>query len=400
MLKGYLDSPDLRLKLNALQSIGDIKTPEAEEILVEYLQKSPLEMALLSAGILADNGNDKAINLLKEGIESPVLLTNQKTMIAMSKVTNPKILPVVKIALNSDNDVVKAYALNMLTRINDSETIEVIKPLLNNVKIMPRAMIALSKNNSPEALKLFEDIFTEGNTEKRAYAIAVLTMVKNNNIIPVLKMALEDENETIRVAAAKILQTFKDDSGIETLKIATKSENNELSLSAAAFLGYKGNDSGAQILSDAVYNNDLPSWKRLDMSILLEKLGDKEVISELKSLMNQQRPNSLSYDIFPSEETLKSLLNDDSKWVQLNTSVFMTRLKNEDCLPTLEKLSQDSDLKVRTTSVELLGRLGSKKALPVLQKCLDDESVRVRVKSAQAILNILTNTEDKEEKGT
>lgn len=397
-LKKQLESGDLRVRLNALQAIGNIKCEKSDEILLNNLDNGELELALLSAGILAQDNNEKAIKLLQEGIESPVLLTNQKTMIAMSNVTNPTILPLLKTAIKSENEIVKAYALNILGKINTKESVELLTPLLDDKQLMPRALIALSKNSTPEAYKAWEQIFNSKDILKRSYALAVLTRSNSKKNIPLLKLALNDPNENIKVAAAKILHTLKDDSGIETLKSATKSKNDDISLSAAAFLGYIGNDYGEPILKNAITDTDLPSWKRLDVTIILEKLGDRSIVPSLKDLLIHQRPGTLPKDILPSEATLNDLLNSDSKWLQINTSVFMIRNKDKNCLPVLEKLSKDPDIKIRTTAVSLLGKLGSKEALNTLQDCLHDESVRVRVKSAESILKIISNPEDRTNK--
>ncbi|MEW5822176.1 MAG: HEAT repeat domain-containing protein [Cyanobacteriota bacterium] len=389
-LQPYLDDENLRIKLNALQAIGDIKTENANKILKEYVSKDSLELALLSSGILVNEGDEKALKLLQEGIESPIILTQQKTMIAISNVTNPVILPLIKIALKSDNDVIKAYALNNLGKIDTIESVKLIQPYIEDEKLMPRAIIALSQNSSKEAFRILESMMKSDNNIQKTYIIAVLSRIKDKRILPLLKIALDDKNENISIAAAKILHTFEDDSGIDALKIAIKSNNEDISLRAAAFLGYIGDNTGQSILLNAIDDTNLPSWKRLDISIILEKLGDKGIVPKLKELLSKQRPKTLPKDLNPSAKTLKEFIKDDSVWVQLNSAVFLIRNKDSDCLPILEKLSNDPDLLVRTTAVDLLGELGSEKALPVLNKSLEDESVRVRVKAAESIIKILS----------
>lgn len=390
VLKKYLDDPEMRIRLNTLQSISEIDSSSSESILKGYLKSDSLELALLSAGILAEKGDSQAINLLKEGIESPVMLTQQKTMIAMTNVKNPLILPVIKLALKVNNDIVKTYALNVLACINTEESARIISTQLDNETFMPRALIALTKNTSEEAYKVFEKFILSNDVTKKSYTLAVLSQIKDKRVIPILKLALNDKNENIRVTAAKILDTLGDKTGIQVLREATKSDNDNISISSASYLGYRGDAAGKSILERAVSDTDLPSWQRLDISIILDKLNDGSITSVMKPLLQQQRPNSLPKDLVPTENTLKKLLSDDSNWVRLNTTVFMTKTKNIECLPTLEELSNDPDNQIRTVVVGLLGKLDTTKALPILQKHLKDDSVRVRVTSADSILKIIS----------
>lgn len=388
-LKELISDKDLRIQLNTLQAIGDIDSEKANNILKENLKSQSLELSLLSAGILAEKGDPDAYKLLKEGLSSPYMTTKQKTIISMSHITNPGILPLLKIATNIDDDVIKAHSLNILSGINTPEAVELITPLLEHDKLMPRAIIALSKNNTDKAIKVFENILSSDEKNKKTYVIAALTRVNNKNILPLLKLALKDPNESIRVASAKLLYSYDDISGVEVLKESSNSKNEDISLSAAAFLGFIDNDYALNTLKDYLTDASLPSWKKLDISIIIERLGDKEIRTDLRSLLARQRPNSLPRDLFPSDETLLELLNDESKWTRLNACVFLAKKKNMACLPVLKELAKDPDLRIRVITMSLLGRLGSTEAIPILKNSLTDKAVRVRVKAAESILKLL-----------
>lgn len=394
ILKKYLDSPVMRFKLNALQSISTINSENTDEILLKYIKEGPLELALLAAGILAQKDNKEAIDLLNQGISSPIELTKQKTLIALSNVTNPVILPVLKNAINTDNEAIQAYCLNIIANIDSPESVEIINSLLPEEKLTARALIALSKNSSPDIYEIYKKIINSDETIKKTYTVAVLSQMDDEKILPLLKLALNDENENTRVAAAKILHTYKDASGIEVVRKALQSKDEETSLNAAAFLAFTNDDSGVDILNDAINNTDLPSWKRLDLTFIMDKLNSTSMIPVMTELLEQQRPTTLPNDLAPTKESLKKLLNADSTWVKLNASIIMTRQNYDDCLPTLIELTKDPDLKIRTVAALQMGKLGNKIALPALKTLLNDESVRVRVKAAEAILKILSK-EDK-----
>jgi HEAT repeat protein len=389
-LKSYLDEKyELKIRLNALQSIGEIESQESKEILKNYLTSSQLELALLSAGILAQDGNEKALELLQEGIESPVVLTQQKTLIAMTNLTNPAVIPILDKAMDVENDVVKAYTLEILAAIDSPETIDVIKKGLDDEKLIPRALIALTQNLNSESVALFEEAIQSDNALKKTFTIAVLSQVKDKQIIPVLKIALEDVNESIQVAAAKILYTLGDKSGLDQLKKATESKNKELAIGAAAFLGVMGEDYGEPVLKKHLHAADMPSWKRLDIAIVLENLGNEYVMDDMEILMAKQRPSTLPKDMRPSEKALATLLNSEYEWTRLNASYFMSQKNNLKAIPVLEKLSENPDLSIRTTALSLLGKYNSEQSLPILKEHLDDEAVRARVNAAESLLKII-----------
>jgi HEAT repeat protein len=387
----YLGSEDLKVKLNALQALAEIKCDRSNEILKAYLSNDSLELALLSAGILAADGDEEALELLEEGARSPVLLTQQKTLIAMSNTTAPEVIPVLKIALKSDNEAIKAYALEILSGVKSQEVPFIVENYLDDESLLPRALIALDKNVSPEAINIMRKCINSDSKIKKTYALAILSQMKDNGAIPVLKEALNDKYENIRCSAAKILYSMGDHSGVKTLEEALDSDNYDLALSSAIFLGYNNHKSSVDFLKNALNNQKLPSWKRLDVAIILEKLDDKTVIPTMKEMLARQRPASLPKDISPSEETLLEFLKDNSLWVKLNSSVFLVRDKNEKCLETLKELADYDDLKVRAIALKLIGNLGSVKALPFLEQKLKSDSVRARVNAAEAIIMIIIN---------
>lgn len=394
VLKKSLDSPVIRFKLNALQAISSIDAKNTDEIISKYIKEGPLELALLAAGILAQKDNKEAIELLQQGISSPVELTKQKTLIALSNVTNPAILPILKTAIDTENEAIQAYCLNLLANIDVPESIEIINSLMPEEKLTARALIALSKNSSPDIYEIYNNIINSDEALKKSYTVAILSQMDDEKILPLLRSALKDKNENTRVAAAKIMHTYKDESGLNVLKEALKSKDEDISLNAAAYLGFAKDDSGIEILEEAVTNTDLPSWKRLDISFILDNLNKSSMIPIMSDLLEQQRPTTLPKDLAPTNESLKKLLKNDSTWVKLNTSIIMTRHKDDNCLPTLIELTKDPDLKIRTVAAMQMGLLGNKTALPALRTLLDDDSVRVRVKAAEAIIKILEKEDE------
>jgi HEAT repeat protein len=397
ILKEFLKESNLRIKLNALQSICDINSEESQKIVLENLNSETLELSLLSAGFLAQQGNEKALSLLKKGMESPIILTRQKTLIALTNTTNPAILPILTMALKTDDEALKSYTLNILTAINTQESARLIEPTINDPDLMPRALIALSKNSSDEAIKIFESCLSSNDENKKYFTMAVLSKINNESIIPLLKISLLDKNENIQVISAKLLHDLGDDSGISVLTTLADSQNNDISLISSLILGTYGKKSVISILESALNRSNIPSWRKLDILIILENLGEKSVYNKLEETLNQQRPPSLPKDISPTNDTLEKLLKNKSNWIKLNTAVFMTNNNCTECLSAIEELSKDSDLQIRTYSAILAGKLGSQKALGFLEKNLKDESVRVRVNAAKSIIDILSreNSENK-----
>lgn len=398
VLEKYLSDENLKIKLNTIQALGEINSDKGNKILKTYLKNESLELALLAAGILANKGDEEALKLLKEGIESPVQLTVQKTMIAMTNVTNPKILPILKIASKSNDEVVKSYSLEILAKIDLPESVEIAKTMIDDKNLMPQALIAISQNISDEAFNVYSNAIQSSDTSEKSYVIAIMTQIKDKRVIPILKKALKDENPNISVGAAKILYTHSDLSGIPVLKQATSSNNPDLALSAAAFLGFTGDDYGKDILLNALNKETLPNWKQLDIAIILEKLGTTSIFNKLVDLLGYQKPKTLPRDLYPTTKTLKELLKQDSKWTRLNAAYMLTELKDYDCLPVIEELAQDQDLNIQTTAIRILSLIADKHSLPILAKQLNDEAVRVRVNSAEAIIKILNSQKEANKK--
>jgi HEAT repeat protein len=392
ILKQYLEDPNLKVRLNALQAIGEINTPVSTEILKGYLTSDSLELGLLSAAILAEKGDQQAVDLLVQGIQSPVELTQQKTLIAMTNNKSIAILPVLEKAMQSKNVSFQAYALQILSNINSPESAKLIISAMDDEALMPRALIALTNNDSDLAKSIFQKAITSDVDIKKTFTIAVLSQKNDDWVKPALKTALQDSNEAVRIAAAKILYSMDDKSGVNVLREAIKSSNYDLALGAAAFLGYMGDDTGKEMLQKALYNESVKSWKRLDIAVVLDKLGYESSYPLLVKFLDQQRPSTLPLDIKPSKKTLERLIKHDSKWVRLNAAVFMSRDKNVIVLPVLNELSKDPDLKVRTTALKLMGRFYCSEALPALEEHLQDEAVRARVNSAESIIKILLSS--------
>lgn len=391
LLTALLNDEDLNIRLKAVQAIGDINTPKSRQILSDNLRNPVLEVALLSAGILAKYDNDQAMNLLQEGIKSPHLSTNIKTVIALLDNNNPKILDVAQKAILLNNNIINNYLLTILSEINTEESAKLIEQILKKSDLKVKSMIALSNLGTDATFNIFKESITSDNTDIKNYALAVISKLNDPCFVPILTLALRDENETVRVTAAKLLFKYNDTSGLNVLREAVNSDNATVAIDAISFLGYAGYKDVMGKLRQLSANTKLPSWKRLDIAIILENLGDISAIKELDYLLSQQRPSTLPREISPSTNALLQLLQSEYSWTRLNACVYLANNKNLKCLPELKKLATNDDLKIKTFALMQLGKYDSPEAIDILKEHLDDDAVRARVTAAESLIKILTS---------
>lgn len=229
LLVAALDDSSLWVRYYTVRSLGQLRTPEAAEILIERLQTDeapPVRIAMLDA--LGQIGGVHSIAALATFVHSEDDDLARSALIALGNLSHPHALPPILHVLNSPHPERRLIAIESLGRWNDEQVVPNLARMLHPT-VPPKERLAtvrsLSTLGGPEAVMVLVDATADG--ELREEAIAALSRI-DLDLLDVLDNGLDHPNGAVQRAVAESLARRRHPLATKTLANRLATGNGEL----------------------------------------------------------------------------------------------------------------------------------------------------------------------------
>jgi HEAT repeat protein len=283
-----------------------------------------------AARAVGESEDPNLIPLLEKGAKDFYPTTRQFALQGISSLSKKKARTLGRERLDDSNIWVKSTALGLLADLNDTESIDAIKPLLKAPDRMVRLAAAYTLVRLGE-----EQYFSEltravkgGDIVHRYQAITYLGMIGDEVSLRLLKDLLESDEEQVLSASLKALGERADMELFRPLVKLSLHESPTVRRNAVLAFGY------------------LP-------------------------------PNAV-------KKQVKLFCSDPDPLVQLSAALAMHRLKSVECNNAFAELMGHKDFAVRASTARVLGTVNIPNRTRLLAKALGDGNTRVRTAAVRA----------------
>lgn len=418
---GRTENYDVKLALISL--LGDIKSEEAYNFLLSFLQR------------------EKDINLLSSAISS---LSHYKR-----KETIPSLIRL----LNHENPWIQFHCIEALGNLKEPEVLSYILPFYKQPGLQKSVLDSISQINHISTLSFLLDII---NSEEKINlsAIHAITNLYNARLPGILKKRYRD------IVVRKVYELFPEEKISQLISIFSQTPKQEVKRDIICILGWKRAKEGFNLLMGALkdpeftdiameslgyfgkegwelaknypreeYEEDfivqllrvLKLWKeedsipliisyleRPEFSIRYQALDTlsvfpkKELVVYILTLLEDESPavQNLAVGILKSwgekEEQLKDfvfqkvskLCLSENSSLRINSLQIFVHLKGKGYFEVLQKALGDPNPLIRKQAIQLMGECREEKFSSYLIHALTDEDPKVRQEAIQAIGNI------------
>jgi len=283
-----------------------------------------------AARAVGESEDPGLIPLLEKGAKDFYPTTRQFALQGISNLSKSKAKTLGRERLEDSNVWVKSTALDLLADLNDTESIDAIKPLLKAPDRMVRLAAAYTLVRLGEE-EYFDELIRAvkgGDTIHRFQAITYLGKIGDDASLRQLKELLESDEEQVLSASLKSLGEQAEMESFRTFVKLSLHESPTVRRNAVLAMGY------------------LP-------------------------------PNAV-------RKQVKLFCTDSAPLVQLSAALVMHRLKSAECNNTFVELMGHKDFAVRASTARVLGKVDIPDRTRLLAQALGDSKVRVRTAAVRA----------------
>lgn len=311
-----LNTKDRTKRLQAVKRLGKIWDTRVVETLVQVLKDEDLEMRESAIRGLYHNRDKKAVIPLIEILQdqNDNLNIRYRAALAIREINDrTAIEPLIKILQNKDEDKnVRILVANVLENIRYQNTLHIFQNNDENMK---------DERMTKSFIKILQD--QNENQDLRSKVVTDLSKPSNKQAIYLLKQALQDTNQNVRINAAESLYQ----------------------------IGYY----------ETMNSSKETSIEKNPDQMVIEFVENKKVIEHLIQKLTDEDPKVRAYSAKAIEEYGKQAVD-----------------------PLIHTL-KDKDPKIRVNSMELLQKIENRRAIEPLIQTLKDEDREVRAKGAKAL---------------
>lgn len=257
------------------------------------------------------------------------------------------------------------------------------------------------------ALEALSDAAVDGDGFVRFWVIDAIGKLGDETHIPVVRAALNDKDDYVRINAAKVLSQLGDPESskvlIDTLQmtpsmISSSSKDShssrrmwKLKVFAIECLGEIGSLAAIPYIRTMLKG---PHWPiRASSAWALGMIGDKSATPSIRNLLHdQQKLVRMSaaealgrLDDESAAAVLKAALTDEDKSVKYKAAESLAKLGYRTGLQLLADALKDPDENIQTMAVTALGKLGDISVVEPLSEKLDSEEWQIRADVAVAL---------------
>lgn len=376
------------VRISTILILGLMKDERAYDPLLEISQDENFAEDVKRALVFI--GTDRPESLL------PLFETDnayQKRFICevAGRIASPVYYNTFKSLLQDEDGHIRSRAAIGLSRLGNPEAIEHIKRLLNDPyeDVQEAAVDALSSLGSWLSVDELISMLRDLNPVLRKNSALLLGRIGSikevskksetfwSTVVPALGFALKDEVVHVRKAAVEALSLLKTEDSVKFLILALTDEDPEIRISSALSLGHIGGAGVFEALSLLLSDSDDPV--RVAASRALGILKDKKAVRPLIELLSDKN----GFVVTTTIESLSSIGGDEARSAILSMlssedrEVRRTAIKalssfedvEEELLPYLK----DDDWATRMAAVEVLGKRPAGVIRSELKKLLDIE---------------------------
>lgn len=342
----YLHDPYPAVRARAAMAVGRIGAEGADSLLYARLADSSLDVAAAAAfAIGLTEADEYILQLLDHAFDLP------------AKVAAP--------------------AVASVGRLADSSMTEVSNRLVNFVshpapEVRAEAAMALFRmgaaNRGPELIK---HVRKETDPEARSAALYALARMQVAQAKEVYIEHLTDSDPFVRQSCVRGLGVIKDDESIHLLAMALNDANSNVVIEAIRRLGAIDKSPAGRHLR--------AKWDRADQ--------DRYLVTLLGAM--QQRADSAA---LPRAEAL--IADTSSGWVVAASARYLARMKKDRAVALLDSLAHDAPPMVRVACAEGYGLIGDEKMIPRLTLLFSDPVAQVRMSAFTELIALDTGNVD------
>lgn len=394
--KTAIEDPSLKLRHYAKKALQILKENTiAEELQIENYSKSENDSKNQSQ--LLSEKKAEIHNKLKKLIESENSDNRHKAIQAIVKLNDPIYKTILHQALKIEtNPKIKIAILSAFEICGQPEDTEhLLKELENkDLKIRVTAIKTISALN-PSSLKY---IIKQINTKNEQLKTFILNILKTENKLKLLKL-LKDMTESddpaereLPLNCSKILNENEQAILFTKLLHDNNASIRELAMKKMNLIAEKGNNIACHVIK---YKNDKNIFAYADeafLSLFVEYSSDEALIKELNDPEKAIRLKAVK-EI--EEENPKGAICalisrleiESDPFVISNILLCLSRAGNMDLLPNIIKFSTHSDSRVRASAIEALGNFDNESIYLKIFPYLHDENNRVKANAIMALSN-------------
>jgi len=219
--------PEIRAKLAKI--LGEIGSPQSSEVLIPLLNDGEEEVRIETAYALAKTGNASAGRSLRKALKDEVGHVRSAAASALGDLKVKEAIPVLIETLSDPYPDVRRSAALALEKMKSYRE-----------KILP-CLLPLCKNKEEEV---------------RASALYALGKVGGEEILDVLSLSLEDESPKVRQVTVNILRQIKGRSAFSLLQLAANDEDPAVRVAVISGLSQAHRDEAIDCLIAALSDSD------------------------------------------------------------------------------------------------------------------------------------------------
>jgi len=348
---------------------GEVITKIRKQCYAILQQAMKSEEAFVRSGAARAVGESEdpgLIPLLEKGAKDFYPTTRQFALQGIPNLSKKKARTLGRERLEDSNVWVKSTALGLLADLNDTESIDTIKPLLKAPDRMVRlaAAYALVRLGEKQYFGELTRAVKGGDIVHRFQAITYLGKIGDDVSLRLLKDLLESDEEQVLSASLKSLGERADMELFRPLVKLSLHSSPTVRRNAVLALGYLPPSAVKKQVK--LFCTDLDPLVRLSAALAMYRLKSAECNNVFAGLMDHK-----------------------DFAVRASTARVLGKVDIPDRTRLLAKALGDGKVRVRTAAVRAAGQMGGPEGFQLLIQMLDDPQEVIRAYTAGNLLKLM-----------
>ena len=283
-----LHDPDTEVRLQAVQTLGNLKNKEAVPALIAVLKDSNKEMRLYVVDALGNIKDKRSVEALISVLKDEDWNVRLEAVDALGDIEDTRaVLPLGEL-LNDEAWKVRKEAAYALGDIGDPRAVNALAAAIKDKHYEVRRQVVDSLGSIEDSASVIPliSVLKDESWEVRKEAVEALGNIADSRVALPLGECLTDEVWQIRKEAAEALGNIGDSKSVKVLISALKDKHQEVRIEATEALGDIGDSRAVMPLCDALGDE---SWEvRKEAAEALGDIGDPRAIEPLTARMKDK----------------------------------------------------------------------------------------------------------------
>ncbi len=244
---------------SAVNALGNIKNPEAVDILVSRIEHHDWSTRVMVCKKLVELGHPEAAQPFIEQLSDENRENRHRAAKALEEIRSPLAIPALThAALNDESDNVREEAVEALGELRRADLIPVFSAALqdSHQDIRRQAAWALGETESQKAVAALVTALKDDDSHVRERAVESLGDIRTRSaVIPVITM-LEDPKWTVRRECVRVLVELGDSRAVEPLILRLGDDHSKVRREAVKALGAFADPRAIKPLTAALHDRD------------------------------------------------------------------------------------------------------------------------------------------------